>query len=45
MAEKLNLDKETVRLILKENLHTKEFSNKILSPAVVVDDSLEVTPK
>lgn len=45
MAEKLNLDKETVRLILKENLHMKEVSNKILFPVVVVDDSLEATPK
>ncbi|XP_074257002.1 protein GVQW3 isoform X2 [Saimiri boliviensis] len=31
MAEELNLDKETVRLILKENLNMKKISAKVIS--------------
>jgi len=31
MAEELNLDKETVRLILKENLNMRKVSAKVLS--------------
>ncbi|XP_006141073.1 protein GVQW3 [Tupaia chinensis] len=31
MAEELNLDKETVRLILKENLNMKKVSAKVIS--------------
>ncbi|XP_012783759.3 protein GVQW3 [Ochotona princeps] len=37
MAEELNLDKETVRLILKENLNMRKVSAKILSE-ILKDD-------
>ncbi|XP_045673820.1 LOW QUALITY PROTEIN: protein GVQW3 [Phyllostomus hastatus] len=37
MAEELNLDKETVRLILKENLNMRKFSAKIIS-AILKDN-------
>jgi len=44
MAKKLNLDKETVRLILKENLHMRKVSRRIVSHSVV-DDPAEAKQK
>ncbi|KAM6172860.1 protein GVQW3 isoform 2-T2 [Erethizon dorsatum] len=38
MAEELNLDKETVRLILKENLNMRKVSAKVVS-GILMDDS------
>ncbi|XP_007939112.2 protein GVQW3 [Orycteropus afer afer] len=38
MAEELNLDKETVRLILKENLNMRKVSAKVLS-GILKNDS------
>ncbi|XP_054432271.1 protein GVQW3 [Pteronotus mesoamericanus] len=39
MAEELNLDKETVRLILKENLNMRKVSAKVIS-AILKDDPI-----
>ncbi|XP_036620520.1 protein GVQW3-like [Trichosurus vulpecula] len=41
MAEKLSLDKETVRLILKENLNMRKVSGKIVPCTVSGDDASE----
>ncbi|XP_013006653.1 protein GVQW3 isoform X2 [Cavia porcellus] len=38
MAEELNLDKETVRLILKENLNMRKVSAKVIS-GILMDES------
>ncbi|XP_012920488.1 putative uncharacterized protein FLJ37770 isoform X2 [Heterocephalus glaber] len=38
MAEELNLDKETVRLILKENLNMRKISAKVIS-SILKDES------